>query len=181
MRVVVTERMLREGMLRCLRAKTLSSITVSELCRESGINRATFYNHYDAPVMILKEIAYEFAEQLESIYKSNHKPRDKNDNAAVEACLSYVETRKSELNVLFSNHAENYLSSVAMEIINNKVAQNASLTDSYDTNEEYLLCAATAAAAAYGFIHIWLTKNIEKTPRELVSILKKVVQGNVFL
>lgn len=181
MRVTVSKRMLKEGMLRCLKTTTLSRITVSDLCRESGINRATFYNHYDTPVMILKEIAYGYAEQLAVIYRSNHDRRDKNDNAALEACITYISERKAEIKVLLSDHAENFLAGAAMEIINENVAQNASVTGSFDRHDEYLLRAATSASAAFGFIQIWLTMDIDKTPKELVGILKTVVQGNVFL
>ncbi len=181
MRVAVTKRMLREGFLRCLEAKPISRITVSDLCRESGVNRATFYNHYESPAMILKEIAYEYGQKLSEIYISRRNRRDKDDAAALEGCLDYVLERKTELKVLFSGHAEPYLAGVVMEIINEKVALNASSTGAYDRHDEYLLQAVASAAAAYGFIQVWLTMDIDKTPKELVGIMKKVIQGDVFL
>jgi len=181
MRVAVTKRMLREGLLRCLEAEPLSKITVSDLCRESGINRATFYNHYDTPVDILKEIAYEYSDHLTSIYGKNRGLRDKDDSAAVEACLAYVAERKSELNILFSDHLESFLGGIVIEIINEKMARNAAATGAFDLRDEYLLRAAASAAAAYGFIHVWLSNNIDKTPKELTEILKKVIKGDVFL
>lgn len=181
MRVAVTKRMLHEGLLRCLEIKPISRITVSDLCRESGINRATFYNHYDTPVMILKEIAKEYAERLTAIYNSHHTPRDRDDKAALEECLIYISERKTELKTLFSGNTESFLSGVVVEIINEKVAQNASSTREYDRHDEYLLQAVTSAAAFYGFIQIWLTMDIDKTPKELVGLLKRVIQGDVFL
>ncbi len=181
MRITVTKRMMRDGMMRCLEEKPISKITVSDLCRVSGVNRATFYNHYDTPAMILKEIAYEYAEQLSTIYNRHRNPRNKDDSAALEACLTYLSERRTELKVLFSGHAEPYLTGVVMEIINEKVSQNAAATGDYDRHDEYLLRAAASAAAAYGFIQIWLTMEIEKTPKELAGILKKVIQGDVFL
>lgn len=181
MRVAVTERMLREGMLRCLEAKPLSKITVSDLCRESGINRSTYYNHYDSPALILKEIAFEHAEKLSSIYGSHCTPRKNDDIAALEACLIYIAERKTELKILFSEHAENYLAGIAMEIINKQLTQNAVLIGDQNQREDYLLRAATAGAAVSGFIQTWLLRDIEKTPSDLVKILKSVVQGNIFL
>ena len=47
-RMVVTKRMLKEWLLR-----PLDNIHVNELCRESGINRATFYRHYETPQDVL--------------------------------------------------------------------------------------------------------------------------------
>ena len=78
----------REGMLRCLESKQLSRITVSDLCKESGINRATFYNHYDSPCMILRELAYEYANQITAIYESRLKKESKDTDTALEECLA---------------------------------------------------------------------------------------------
>ncbi len=181
MRIAVTKRMLREGLLRCLETKPISKITVSDLCRESGINRATFYNHYDTPVMILKEIANEYAERLTDIYNSHHTHRDRDDKAALEECFTYISEHKTELKTLFSGNTESFLSGVVVEIINEKVMQSTFSTREYNKHDEYLLRAAAAAAAIYGFIQIWLTMDMDKTPRELVEVLKKVIQGDVFL
>ncbi len=52
MRVAVTKRMLKEGLLRCLETKDLEEITISELCKEAGINRATFYKHFNTPLYL---------------------------------------------------------------------------------------------------------------------------------
>lgn len=173
--------MLREGMLRCLESKQLSRITVSDLCKESGINRATFYNHYDSPSMILRELAYEYANQITAIYESRLKKESKNTDTALEECLAYISERKSELKVLFSDHAEHYLSGACLEIINEKVMQKVLSTSAPDRQDEFLLSAAASASAIYGFIQVWLTRNINKTPGELAVILRQSANGNIFL
>ncbi len=173
MRVAVTKRMLREGMFRCLETRPLSKITVSDLCRESGINRATFYNHYEMPSMILREIAYEYDRQFYDIYEKSRKKGRNDDSAALEGCFAFISERKEELKLLFSEHAEHYLNGICMEIINEKVLHTAGVRD------EYLLKAAAAAAAVYGFIQILIKYDIEKKPKELVEIFKSVVTCNV--
>lgn len=55
-RVALTKRLLQEGLLRLLEEKDIDSIHVSELCAESGINRATFYRHYNEPRDILRNM-----------------------------------------------------------------------------------------------------------------------------
>lgn len=182
MRVVVTKRMLRDGLLRCMETTPVSRITVSDLCRESGINRATFYNHYDTPVMILREIARSYADRLSQIYEENLDTQNQNDDAALEACLAYISEHKAEIRVLFSPNTEQFLAGFYMDILNEMVLKQ----ELYDKNpavshEEQLLYAATTASAIYGFIQIWITMNIDKTPAELVKILKKVLRNNVFI
>ncbi len=172
---------MREGMIRCLKAKTLSKITVSDLCNEAGVNRATFYNHYESPAMILRELAYEYAGHLADIYENNQEKAGKGDETALEKCLTYISERRAEIKILFSEHAEHYLSGVCLEIINEKAVQKASSMSALDRKDEYLLLAAAVASAIYGFVQIWLTKDIGKTPRELVDILKRLAKGEPLL
>lgn len=57
------------ALLRLLDTKTLDKITIRELCDEAGVNRSTFYSHYDTIEDILEEtrkiIVDEFVEKME--------------------------------------------------------------------------------------------------------------------
>ena len=41
-RITLTKRLLKESLVRLMEAKSLQKISVSELCKDAGINRATF-------------------------------------------------------------------------------------------------------------------------------------------
>ncbi len=58
LRVVKTERSIREAFIKLRAAKPTNKITVKELCEEALINKATFYLHY-------KDI-YELSDMLEN-------------------------------------------------------------------------------------------------------------------
>jgi len=85
LRVRVTKRMLREGLMRCLARKNIDKLSVTELCREADVNRATFYNHYEVPRDILYEIGQEIAEKMKHIFEANQKIPMKD---RIEGCLS---------------------------------------------------------------------------------------------
>ena len=70
MRTMLTKRLLKEGLLRILEKETLSKISISELCEKSGINRGTFYKHYESPATILRDIAYDYDRQMSIIYET---------------------------------------------------------------------------------------------------------------
>ena len=65
-RIAVTRRMLKEGLLHLLETTELEQIRVTELCRVSGVNRATFYRHYTQPENILEEMERELGKGLEA-------------------------------------------------------------------------------------------------------------------
>ena len=44
-----------EALLSLLKEKTFAYITVSEICKKAGVNRSTFYLHYENTVDLLHE------------------------------------------------------------------------------------------------------------------------------
>lgn len=178
LRVIVTKRMLREGLLQCLKSKPLSKITVTELCREAGVNRATFYHHYETPPMILREMAYEYYEHMGAIYKAHQNKKTKTN--PLEAIFNYVLEHKDELKVMLSNNAENYLASIFMDITNEFVSKHlSSYEDSVNDREEYLLRAVMAASATFSFIQVWITMDIDKSTKELAEIVRNGVRDGL--
>lgn len=177
MRITVTKRMLREGLLRCMESKPISKIKISDLCRESGINRATFYNHYDTPVDILHELAMEYASQIESIYEASVHRSDSNDEKALKACLEYLFERKSEIKILFSENTESCMSDFSLEIINKILKKKAAIKgQNMPEISDALLYAVARASAVYSLIQICFTMDIDKTPEELVVIIKNTLR-----
>ena len=90
MRVILTKRLLREGLLSLLKEKPLSRITVTDLCQASGVNRATFYNHYETVPMILRDILREYAEKIEQTFRSEMSAGH-SEEAALEASRQAAE------------------------------------------------------------------------------------------
>lgn len=71
-RIALTKRLLREGLLRLLSKTDLNKISVTQLCIESGINRATFYRHYEEPRDILNDIKYEIFQEVVAFAEKLH-------------------------------------------------------------------------------------------------------------
>lgn len=68
-RVRISKAMLKAGLLRLLREKPLSQITVYELCKASQINRTTFYKYYGSQEDLLNEIESDFLRRLDEELK----------------------------------------------------------------------------------------------------------------
>ncbi len=59
-RVRLTRRLLKESLFELLKNKSISKISVSELCVKAGINRTTFYAHYGSQYDVLQDIGKEY-------------------------------------------------------------------------------------------------------------------------
>lgn len=70
-RVMLTKRLLKESLLSLLKEKRIEKISISELCKEAGINRSTFYKHYDTQYDLLYELETDLAEDLHKYINKN--------------------------------------------------------------------------------------------------------------
>ena len=109
-RIALTKKLLQEGLLRLLEVKTLDKISVTELCREAGINRATFYNHYDPPQGLLTEQEQQMKQEMELLVS---KPSSKDDMIRqLEAICIYMKNNEKMLRVLIQCHADDDLADI---------------------------------------------------------------------
>ena len=72
-RIRYTKKIIKETFLNLLEEKELNKITVSEICRISDINRATFYRYYLDVYDLLDKIQQDFIEELkETSYNKDY-------------------------------------------------------------------------------------------------------------
>ncbi len=171
MRIILTKRLLREGLLRCLEKKSIEKITIQELCDESGINRTTFYKHYQIPIQILHDMACDYADQLQLIFEESMKRNPGDYSRAAELCCEYLYGKKAEIKVLFSENAGRHLERAAIEIMG-RMMKNPS--NSRTEADERCLFVSASGMAAYGLLICWLTEDIQKTPHDIVKIMDRI-------
>ena len=72
-KVLFSQELLHQALLALLKEKPLGKITVRELCLKAGVNRTTFYNHYQSPEDILRELVQQYVFSLSTLFDSpNH-------------------------------------------------------------------------------------------------------------
>ncbi len=69
-RVVLTQKMFKAAFLKLLNDKPIQEITIRELCAEAGVNRGTFYSHYEDIYDLLHHIEDEMFEELKNTMAS---------------------------------------------------------------------------------------------------------------
>ena len=102
--MAVTKRMLHEALIRLLKKKTIDKIKINELCAESGINRATFYRHYETLQDILWEIE---AEVIRAMPQPGQKPRNLEEaRAYLEQVCTYIYDHIAIVQILLMNRTD---------------------------------------------------------------------------
>lgn len=63
-RVRYSKMVLKESLIELMKKKSISKISISELCRFADINRNTFYNHYGTIEEVLNEVHEDVVERI---------------------------------------------------------------------------------------------------------------------
>ena len=113
-RVQKTKERLKSTLLSLLQEKNIDSISISEICRKSGINRNTFYQHYKDIRDLLSEIEGEFMESLFSFLKiSSESIKSVRDLMVV--LLETIKQNQDMCLLLFSDNGDkNFLRNILM-------------------------------------------------------------------
>lgn len=169
-RVLVSKRLLKEGLLKMLVTRELDAVNVSALCREAGINRATFYRHYTCPRDVLvdleRDMVNEFSERV-ALPTTQAEARQ-----YLEEVCTYLYERKELLRILIRCKTDEDLTGILREF-NLKFRQmQDELEEIRNLDEESLqLVSAFLYTGGYYLIRRWLTADINKTPKEVANLL----------
>lgn len=169
-RIAITRRLLKEGLLRLLEQYPLDKISVSALCQESGINRATFYRHYTTPQDVLLEIEGEI---MQRAFPRSFRP------VALEELLSHmteictaIHQHSRIMKILFSCNTDELMMLRFNQIYDYFLSlrrQERQL--SHIDEDRARLLAAMLGGGAYFLLRRWILEDIPKSPEEIAGML----------
>ncbi len=176
-RVAVTKRMLQEGMLRLLNEKPLEKIHVTELCAESGINRATFYRHYETPHDVLAELENEITGSLMGDIP-RHTPKNMWEaQRLLENFCTQIHNHSDLFKVLFRcNSDEDIRQKLTlfykqMWELRKDEQENSSMDD-----DTAMLVITMLGGGCYYLLRQWIMFDIQKSPKEIAAILCNLIR-----
>lgn len=172
-RIALTRRLLQEGLLRLLRVEKLENISVTALCKEAGINRATFYNHYTSPTALLSEMEQQFVSELETLAKA---PSSIDEIADIleQQCIKLKE-HADLVSILVHYQAdrdiEKIFTNMASYYGKNRLDVNKTHMDADTTH----LVSTFLYSGCYILVREWLIRDIRKTPREIAELILSMI------
>lgn len=176
-RTTVTKRMLREGLLRLLKTKDLNKISVTELCNESGINRATFYRHYTQPRDILTELRYTIFHDVREMARKRDLQNDL--LSYLEDTCAYFYENAEILNILFSCRTDDDFVFLLNDMFKKDFPELRSRAPFKDIDEDSMrLGAYYFAGGIYYVLRQWLSEPINKTPKDIAQLIYHILKAN---
>lgn len=173
-RIAITKRLLKESLMRLLYEKDLEKINITELCKDAGVNRATFYRHYAIPRDVLIEIQRDLYFDLKRVVGV---PASQTEvEKTIEKLCRYLEEHAQLLRVIIRNNTDEdfvvFINSIYAEIWAELscVGTLKSLSD-----EDVKLLTLYCAGGSYFILRHWLLGNVHKSSKEMAAYVYEIL------
>lgn len=177
-RIVISKRMLRESLLRLLQTKKLNEISITELCREAEINRATFYKYYSTPQDVLCDISMELKKELKKLYHPLQTLNEVKD-CIIEICELIYE-RADLIRLLIHANVDMEIAAAISELHRNFSEERNGLGALKGADDDTLqMTAAFIGGGSYFLIRKWLLDDIRKTPKEVAELIFRILNTEI--
>lgn len=174
-RISLTKKLLKDALLRLLGEKELRSISITELCRESEINRATFYRHYSVPKDVLFDIENDFINELHAATK--HIKAETDAQKYLEhLCLFFYE-HSTLVRYFADNDLESNLELMLSDFFASLLASGDERAAA-DNPEKSMIINTYLSGGAYSILRRWIDGDICKSPKEIAQITLKLLRGD---
>ena len=175
LRIAVTKRMIQEALLRLLKTKPLDKIKINELCAESGVNRATFYRHYETLHEVLHEIEVEFIRQMPHPAKPPRTVTEARDH--MEAVCTYFYDHSDMIKLLFLNRTDADMRQGLNEFYRSFLELRNKEMPASDMDEDSVkVIIALVGGGGYCLLQQWILGDILKSPKEIADVLCNVIR-----
>lgn len=178
-RIMLTKKLLKDGLLRLLENKSIEKVNVTELCREAGINRATFYAHYETPHDVLNEIESDIsADVIHSFEQVLQNDKHLNLQEGIEIVCQYFYDNIELLRVLIRNYSTQNLAisfTRAYEaVISSPLAKGAD-------EEDVKLVTTFLAGGGFFVLCYWISGGVQKTSKEMAQLMADLLSGKMLM
>ncbi|MEE8682731.1 MAG: TetR/AcrR family transcriptional regulator [Olsenella sp.] len=170
-RVRLTKMLLKNALVELAQAKDISKITVSELCKEAGINRSTFYAHYGSQYDVLHEMGDDVIDEMEKALGSD--PEDMPLAQQIAAICCSISCHSPEARLVFSCYGPD--SDFASRLFNARFKESMR-PEGYQPKEVPLV-KAFLWNGIYGAIRLWLSEDQSLSPDELGKLGARITRG----
>lgn len=166
-RVVNSAEMIRDGLIKCLKHKPITEVSVSEVANASHVSRATFYRIFDAPIDVLKYICDNLAKDVVDEHSFiNETDRDEFLKKTFQMWMN-----RSELLEAIMRSGRPDLMLQSFPELWKKYSEKVNCL--FEESEiDYINVFFPAMMCS--ILYVWVSHGKKETPEQLLTIFKKI-------
>ncbi len=169
---------LRQALLELLESQELPQITIAQLCRQAGVNRSTFYAHYEN----IGDLLNELEEEMDSTLLSQFRWVRDMDSAMLDRRSFLIVTRHIATYPAFFRAR---LHNPSMQTGRLKAGMNWLMEEvvgpyARARNDSPLLpyYMAFGRAGIFEVLGLWIDRNCAEAPEEIAQLLHQMAIGD---
>ena len=174
-RIKYTKNIIKTTFLKKLEEKEINKITVSEICKEADVNRATFYRYYLDVYDLLDSIEAEFVDNLRLIFKEENYTVY---SFALKVLNIFLEN-KQILKVIFKSRSNINFMQEFLETAYEKCPNKGKSIDSNLTDEQRELGAIYIFNGSLGIINYWVQNDFTSKPEDIAEIISELSYNGI--
>lgn len=170
-RVKYTTALLKESLIRLMRTRPISKISVKMLCEDADINRSTFYAHFSDPYELLRWIEQGVIADFNAYIKENISDNQSQSAVAIlKQLMDYIAENTDLFQVLLSKSGDTEFQKDLMSIVQEQMISNL--------QNAKMLSARTIAylkgfiiAGALEVLQTWLRDGTVESSQEMAEFI----------
>ncbi len=177
-KVRYSKMVLKESLIKLMKQKPISRITITEICEEADLNRATFYAHYTDQYELLKQIEQELVDDINQ-YLADYSFREKGSESfeLMEQIFEYIKENSEVCSVLLSENGDKNFQKDVLAIVKHQcITEWTSNTVNKDI-AEYIYDYATNGSL--GIILKWIQEGMVRSTGEMAEIIIKLTDRGI--
>lgn len=172
--------MIMEAYVDLLSEAPLDKITVTAIVNRAGLNRSTFYAHFECPNDVQKLLEQKLVEDLlESLKDIDLEGLMKNPQPLLERVSERIEARMSFVKLMFENHpASQWLDSLREAVIE-KFMSDTKTVELYADRELLLMNLRFFVGGYIALCKDCITNKIDRPLSDLTKTLSKTIAAGL--
>jgi len=149
-----------ESLLKHLRQKPISEISISEICDDAGVGRASFYRNFDSKEDIVRKYLHS---QL-SLWRKQYDSLGKDSNSEMYGSLfGYLKDNAEFYQLLGKRNLLYMLSEILIDIYGAKT----------EDENMWAYTKSFIAYGTYGWIQEWISRGMQESAETMTTLLSQ--------
>jgi AcrR family transcriptional regulator len=171
-----TRMVLKDSMIKLLKDKQISEITVKEICELADVNRSTFYAHYLDLYDLLSKMEEEVLDDMKAYLY--HFKKNEESIQMTEKILEYIVANKEITQILLHENADPNFQKRVVKIAQKYLMDSWALADKLDEGFSHYLSIFTIGGCLQ-MIKEWLEDDLGQSPKEMAYLISKFANNGL--
>ena len=162
-----TQRAIKESFIKLLNEKPISKISVKDIVEDCGINRNSFYYHFQDIPTLLEEIITEQAEELIETY-----PEIESLEKGLEVAIDFAIKNKNAVLHIYNSVNRDMYEQYTMRLCRHVVTRYLSVAfETQLSAEDKTIAVRIISCALFGLVYDWLSSGmLEERPADIQRV-----------